>query len=71
MPDRMVVLKGPFTDHDIQQIVEVAQQIEESRPDEVFHVLLNAEEDADVVQFLEDINPLRQGYSRVVRFFSR
>lgn len=71
MTDRSVVLKGPFTDDDLREIVETMQRIEGRRPDETFNVLLDAEDDEIVNGFMERINPLRGGYARVVKFFPR
>lgn len=69
----LIILRGPFTEGEIGQLVAVLQQIEARRPDETFEIFLDASDtDGDDVQaLLERVNPLRPGYERVVKFWRR
>lgn len=71
MKQQLIVLRGPFTEDEVTQIVGVMRRIEARRPEETFEVLLHADEDdvldLDVVDLLERLNPLRAGYERTVK----
>jgi hypothetical protein len=70
--ERVVVLKGPFTDGELREIVEAVQRIEERRPDETFNIAVDVSDaDADAAELLSLINPRRADYARIVKFFPR
>lgn len=63
-----VSIRGPLTDDEVREIVEVLQRIESRHPDETFQVFINSpESEAEVNDMLEKVNPLRYGYERVVK----
>lgn len=65
-----IVLRGPFTDEDKRRLVAVMQQIEATRPDETFEVLIDApEEQGTVDELLDKINPPRPGYTRTLSYW--
>lgn len=63
------MLRGPLTDDEVRQIVEVVKDAEERRPDETFTIAVDdPESDADAQELLDAINPLRAGYERMVKY---
>ena len=69
---RLIVIRGPFTDSEIAEIIAVVSAIEARRPDETFELAMDADGSADDVQELLDmVNPLRPGYERVVKTWRR
>jgi hypothetical protein len=72
MSSRLVVLRGPFTDVELREIIAVVSDIEARRPDEVFELSIDASDsDDDVQELLDMVNPLRPGYERVVKYWRR
>lgn len=69
---RTVTFIGPFTNRELRRMIEVVQQIEQERPKETFHVLLeDPEETRRAEDLLEEINPLRKGYERLIKIRRR
>lgn len=67
----VIVLRGPFTEGDVGEIIALVQRIEADRPDETFEIALNASDSADAEELLDHLNPLRPGYQRVVKYWNR
>lgn len=70
---QLIVLRGPFTEDEIRQLVTAMQQIEARRPDETFELFIDASDspDDDVQGLLDRVNPLRPGYQRMVKYWRR
>lgn len=71
MPDRTIMIKGPFTEEETRNIVMVLTQwlqvIESSRPEETFQILLDdPHTDVAIADLLARIPP-RPGYERITR----
>lgn len=60
-----IVVKGRFTEEDMRQIIDIVNMIESARPDETFHVFIDAPDmEGEPDRILGRINPLRPGYER-------
>lgn len=67
-----VVVKGPFTTDELRQIFDLIKQIEAERPTETFEVYINAPEmEGEVEDIIAEINPLRYGYERMIKYRRR
>lgn len=72
MTGRTVMVRGPLTDDELAQIVEVMQRIEAARPRETFEVLIDdPDTEGEIEELAEKINPRRPGYERIVRYRDR
>ena len=65
-----LVIKGPFTEDEVRRIAAVVQQIESTRPEETFDVIVDAEE-TDVEVELERVMQLPPGYERHIKEWKR
>jgi len=69
---RTVTVRGPFTEAEMALIVDVVSDIESARPTETFEVFIDAPSmQGDPEKIVEELNPLRPGYERIVRYRPR
>lgn len=65
-----VVIKGPFTEEDLRQIVDVLRMIESTRPTETFEFIIDAPE-TDIEIELSRVAPLPPSYERHIKGWDR
>lgn len=69
---RTVTVRGPFTEAEMKRIIAVVGEIESARPTETFEVFIDAPSmEGDPDRIVEELNPLRPGYERIVRYRPR
>lgn len=67
-----ILIRGPFTEAELTRLVSVLQDIEATRPEEIFEIHIDdMAVETEVEEFLAKVNPLRAGYERMVRYRSR
>jgi hypothetical protein len=65
------MIKGPLSDDDLLDLVQLMQRIEAKQPDEEFHMIVDSPQtDLDIEAFYAKVPPL-PGYGRDMRFIPR